>query len=67
MRIITAQQHISPEATVKGYKKCCTSNEMDGTDYDVLWNSIEEYENVRSECEEDKGIDCEDGDTHTDW
>jgi hypothetical protein len=33
---------------------------VDGTDDDVL-------RNVRSECEEDEGTDCEDGDSDTDW
>ena len=40
---------------------------MDGTDGDVLWNFGEEDGNVRSECEEDEGTDCEDGDSDTDW
>ena len=33
----------------------------------MQWNGSKEYGDVRSECEEDEGIDCEDGDTHTDW
>jgi hypothetical protein len=40
-------------SVVKGFKKCCLSNAVDGTDDDVLWNGSEEDENVRSECEED--------------
>jgi hypothetical protein len=52
--------------TVKGCKKCCLSNVMDGTDDDVLWNGSEEVGNVRSECEEDEGTDCEDRDSDTD-
>jgi hypothetical protein len=63
----TVWQHISPEVTVKGFKKCCTSNAMDETDDDMLWNGSEDDGNVRSECEKDEGIECEDGDTHTDW
>jgi len=54
--IITAWQNISPEVTVKGFKKRCVSNAVDG--------------NVRSECEEgkeDEGTDCEDGDSDGDW
>jgi hypothetical protein len=31
---------------VKGFKKCCISGAMDGTD-DMLWNGSEEDENVR--------------------
>ena len=50
---------------MKGVKKCCISNE--GTDSDMLWNGSEEGGNVRSECEEDEGTDCEDGDSDTDW
>ena len=52
---------------VKGVKKCCISNTVDGTDDDMLWNGSEEDEGVRSECEEDEGTDCEDGDSDTDW
>ena len=36
------------------------SNTVDGTDEDVQWN-------VRSECEEDEGTDCEDGDSDSNW
>jgi hypothetical protein len=59
MWIITAWQHISPEVAVKGFKKCCISNSVDGTDDDILWNGSGEDGNVRSECE--------DGDSDTDW
>ena len=52
---------------MKGFKKCCVSNEMDGTDDDVLWSGSEEDGNVGSWCEEDEGIDCEDGDSDNDW
>jgi hypothetical protein len=52
---------------VKGFKKCCMSNAMDETDGDMLWNGSEEDENVRSECEEDEGTDCEAGDSDTAW
>ena len=67
MWIITAWHHVSPEVTVKGFKKCCVSNEMDGTDDDMLWNGSEEDGNVRSEYEEDEGTNCEDGDSDTEW
>jgi len=59
--------HITPEVTVKGVKKCCISSVMDRTDDDILWNGTEGDWNVRSECEEDEGTDCEDGDSDTDW
>ena len=61
MWIITARHHISPEVTVKGFKKCCISNAVDGNENDMLWNGSEEDGNVKSECEEDEGTDCEDG------
>jgi hypothetical protein len=67
MWIITAQQCISPELTVNGFKKCCVSNAMEGTDDDKLWNDSEENGKVRSECGEDEGTDCEDGDSDIDW
>ena len=40
---------------------------MGGTDDDMLWNCSEEDGNVRCECEEDEGTDCEDGDSDIDW
>ena len=61
MRIITAWQRISLEMSVKGFKKCYISNAMDGTADDMLWNGSEEDGDVRSQCEEDEGTDCEDG------
>jgi hypothetical protein len=33
---IIVWQHISPEVIVKGFKKCCTSCAVDGTDDDDL-------------------------------
>ena len=33
----------------------------------TFWNGSEEDGDVRSECEEDEGTDCEDGDSDTDW
>jgi hypothetical protein len=41
------------------------SSAVDGTD-DLLWNDNEEDGNVRCECEEDEGIDCEDRVSDTD-
>ena len=67
MQIVTTWQRISPEVTVKGFRMCCMSSAVDGTDDDVLWNGSEEDGNVWSECVEDEGIDCEDGDSDTDW
>jgi hypothetical protein len=51
---------------LKGFKKCCIFNEADKTD-DIPWNGSEEDWKFRSECEEDEGTDCEDGDSDTDW
>jgi hypothetical protein len=67
MWIITAWQRISLKVTAKGFKKCCTSTAMGETDDGVLWNSSEEDGNIRSECLEDEGTDCEDGDSDIDW
>jgi hypothetical protein len=59
MWILMALQHISPKLTVQGFKKCCISIAVDGTD-DMLWNGSEEDGDVRCECDED-------GDSDTDW
>ena len=62
-----AWQCISPEVVVKGFKKCCVSSAVDEMDDDMLWNGSKEDGNVRSECEEDEGTDCENGDSGPDW
>jgi hypothetical protein len=46
--------------TWKDFKKYFISNEVQETDDDILWNNSEEEGDV-SECEEDEGTDCEDG------
>jgi hypothetical protein len=48
-------------------KMCCISSVMVGTDNDMLWNSSEVDGNIRSECEENKGTNCEDEESDTDW
>jgi hypothetical protein len=53
--------------TVKGLKKCCLSNAVDGIDDNMLWNGIKGDGNVRSECEEEEGTDREHGDSDTEW
>jgi hypothetical protein len=60
-----AWQHSSPDMMVKRFNKCCISSAMDETDDDMLWNGGEEDENVRRECEGDKGTDYEDRDSDT--
>jgi hypothetical protein len=35
--------------TVRGVRRCCICNAVDGTD-DMLWNGITEVGNVRSVC-----------------
>ena len=67
MFIITTWQCISPKLIVKGFEKCCISNAVDETDDDILWNGSEEDGNVRSECEEDEGTECEDEDSDSVW
>jgi hypothetical protein len=47
MWIITAGQCISPEMTVKGFKKYWISSRVDETYDDILWNGSEENGNVR--------------------
>jgi hypothetical protein len=52
---------------MKGFKKCCIFSAVDGTYDDMLCSGSEEDGNIRSECEEYSGTDCEDGDIGTDW
>jgi len=65
MWIIITWQYVSPEVTAKGFKKCCISIAMDETD--VMSNGSAEVGNIRSECEEDEGTDCEVGESDTVW
>lgn len=54
--ILTAWRRISPESIVSGFKKCCISNAMDGTEDDIIWqeeNRIAD-ENVSSTEEEEE-------------
>ena len=55
MQIIRAC--ISPEVTVKGFRKCCTSSTVDGNDYDMLRNGSKVNGNIKSEYEEDESTD----------
>jgi hypothetical protein len=64
--ILTARQRISPEVIVKGFKKCCISNAMDGSEDDVLWSDSEEDGNFSSDGEKEEVTECEDGDSDTD-
>ena len=67
MWIITILQCISQKVTVKGFKKRCISNAMNGDDDDMLWNGSDEDGNGSSECEEDECTESEDGDSDTGW
>jgi hypothetical protein len=59
--IIMSWQRSSSEVILKGFKKCCISDAVDGTDNDMLWNDSEGDGNVKNECEEDEITACEDG------
>jgi hypothetical protein len=43
------------------------SSDVDETHDVMLWNDSQENVHVRSECEEDEGIECEDRDSDIDW
>jgi hypothetical protein len=45
--IITKWQSISREVILKGFKKCCISNGVDGTDDGMLCNGTEEDGDVK--------------------
>ena len=46
MWLITAWQHISPEVTLKDFKKYFLYNAVQETDDAVLWNNSEEERDV---------------------
>ena len=43
-------QCISPKVIGRGFKNCCISNVVNGTNDDKLWNDSDEDGDVRSEC-----------------
>jgi hypothetical protein len=47
--VILAWERISLEVIVKGFKMCCISNAVDGTNDGLLWKDREDDGNVRSE------------------
>jgi len=57
--------HLTRSVWKEFFKKCCTSNPIDGTD-NMLWNGSDKNVHVRSECEEDQGTDCKDKDNDID-
>ena len=58
---------MSSAVTVKGSKKCCISNAVDEIDNEMLWNGSAEDGDVRCGGQEDKGTECEDAVSVTDW
>jgi hypothetical protein len=58
---------------VKGFKKCCISDAMDGKEDDILWEDEEEVETVGSENDDDRSGESEGGevgnceDSETNW
>ena len=52
--IITAWGKIKSESIVKGFKKCCVSNNMDGSEDDILWKDYSRYESDSSTSSEDE-------------
>ena len=57
-----AWQHILPEVNLRGFKKCCISNAVDGTD-----DMLKRMGMLGVMCEEGEGTDCEDGDSDNEW
>jgi hypothetical protein len=51
---------------MRGFKKCCISSIMDGTDDYAFWNDSKDNGNDSNECEENEGSDCEDGESTDD-
>jgi hypothetical protein len=67
MWIITAWQHISPEITVEGFKKCFISKAMDQTDDDMLRCGSEEDGTLRTVSVRKMKALTEDADSDADW
>ncbi|KAJ8386439.1 hypothetical protein AAFF_G00170360 [Aldrovandia affinis] len=54
--ILQAWADVSPESIVNGFKKCCISNAIDGSEDDVMWEEAEpgdaQPENVSDESDD---------------
>jgi hypothetical protein len=59
--VLTAWRRIFSESILAGFKKCCISNALDGTEDDILWQDVEDG-NDDSDCEDsgDEQSDRED-------
>jgi hypothetical protein len=65
MWIIMAWQCIiSPKVTVS-FEKCCIPSAMDKISDDMLRMAVNRIGIL--ECEDNKGTDCEEGESDTDW
>jgi hypothetical protein len=51
----------------EGFKRSCLLSAVNETNVHMLWIGVENNGNVRNWCEEDKGTDCADGKSDTDW
>lgn len=56
--ILQAWHAISPESIAHGFKKCCISNALDGSDDDILWEGLVQQHQSDDDSESDS--DAED-------
>ena len=61
MWIKTVWQYISPDMTVKEFRKCCIFNAVHETDDDMLWNLVKRTGMLGGSVRK-----CEDGESDTD-
>lgn len=47
--IVTAWRSITQESIVKGFKRCCVTNDINGTEDDILWDTEDEKGDTSSE------------------
>lgn len=52
--ILTAWGRISSESIVNGFKKCCISNALDGSENDILWEEVPDENSSTSEDSDDE-------------
>ena len=57
-----AWKDIDPAIIAKGFKMCCLTNNMDGTEDDVLWQDIAEKAAADEENDMDEDLLCNDAD-----
>jgi len=59
--ILTTWNRISSESIIKGFKKCCLSNAIDGSEDDIIWEECQETRSTSSSEDDTSGDEEDEG------